>query len=369
MSVDFYSLPHQGVQQLKPYKPGKSKAELAKEQGLSQIIKLASNENPLGCSAHVLKTIAAQSAETIAGYPSPYLHPIMAALARHLGVEENQLIISNGSDYIFGLLLIAFALHRGKHLLTHDYAFSTYQIQAHTLGIPVRSVPVGHDWQVCIDSLIQASSEDTALICLANPNNPTGLMIATEDLKKLLDQVPATTLVVIDEAYYEFLNQEQPYDSIPWLAHYPNLVLTRTFSKIYGLAGLRLGYAMANPAIIDILKRIQLPFTINQLAMAAGRAALEDQDFVEQTLAVTRAGKAQLAQGLNELGLSFLPSMGNFFTFDCGRDSTPIFEYLLSKGVIVRPLHPYQMPNHLRVSVGTKCQNELFLTALQGALS
>lgn len=364
--MSYAQMVHPGIQQLQPYKPGKSIAELAREQGLTDIIKLASNENPLGCSPLVQDLLAKLSpTEILAIYPAPIIHPLMTRLADFLHIDESQLFLSNGSDYIYSLLLMCFCLHQQKHLLTHEYAFSTYEIQAQSLGIPFIKVPA-QNWGVMIDDIIAACRPDTGLICLANPNNPTGLMIDPEEIKRLLDRIPPQTLVVIDEAYYEFAQLHYPYDSIPWLQEYPNLVLTRTFSKIYGLAGLRLGYAMANPEIIQLLRKVQLPFMVNQVAMSAGLVALEDQEFVAQTLSLTQQGLVQLREGLEDAGYFCLPSAGNFISFDCGQPALPVYQQLLNQGIIVRPLFPYQMDQFLRVSVGTEAQINRFLTALRG---
>ncbi len=366
MSIDFQTLPHEGIRHLKPYKPGKPIDELAKEQGLSDIIKLASNENPLGCSPNVRQIMAELSSSLIASYPAPLIHPIIRKLAGHLSVQDENILISNGSDFIYGLLISSFALHTNKHMLTHDYAFSTYEIQARALGVPVKSVAVDTDWQVNIDALITACNKHTGLICLANPNNPTGRLISKNDIKRLIDATPQQTLIVLDEAYFEFSYEQQGYNAIDWLADHPNLVLTRTFSKAYGLAGLRLGYAIAHPSIIDILRRLQLPFTVNQAALEAASVALDDQNFVNQSLVLNRQGMQQMSEGLNALGLDFIPSACNFYSFNCLVDAMPIYQQLLSQGIIVRPLHPYGMSNYLRVSIGTKEQNTRFLNALRG---
>ncbi|KTD25051.1 histidinol-phosphate transaminase [Legionella israelensis] len=369
MSVDFQLLPHQGIRTLSPYKPGKSVRELEQEQGISNIIKLASNENPLGCSPSILQALADMSDTLIASYPAPLIHPLMHKLAKHLNIEPQQLIISNGSDQIFNFLLSGFALHTNKHLLTHQFAFSTYQIQAQTLGIPVKTVAIENNWQVDVNALIEACDEKTGLICLANPNNPTGTLISKEDILHLLDEINPRTLVVLDEAYFEYARNQQQYNAINWLEKYSNLVLTRTFSKAYGIAGLRLGYAIAHPSIIDILRRLQLPFAVNQAALIAGYVGLDDQGFIEKTLEINQLGMKQITEGLADLGLNFIPSVCNFITFDCKQDGLPVYQHLLNQGIIVRPLHPYNMDNYLRVSIGTPEQNSRFLEALRGVYS
>ncbi len=366
MTINFQELPHPGIRSLVPYKPGKSIEELAREKGLTDIIKLASNENPLGCSPFALSALRNISPHVFATYPSPNNHPLIPKLANKLNLNINQLFVSNGSDYIYTILLNCFALHQKKHILTHDYAFSTYAIQAHSLNIPVCSVAINPDWRVNVTHLISACTKETSIIFLANPNNPTGLLIPQPDLKYLLESIPKSTLLVIDEAYYEFVRPQD--SSIDWLKKHPNLIITRTFSKIYGLAGLRLGYALAHPSIIDLLQRVQLPFTVNQAALTAAHAALDDSDFINLSLQTNAEGMQQMSKGLNQLGFDYLPSSCNFLTFDCKEDSLSLYNYLLDKGIIVRPLHPYKMNNYIRVTIGTKEQNNRVLEALNNYL-
>lgn len=364
MSIDYQQLPHAGIRSLVPYKPGKSIEELAREKGITDIIKLASNENPLGCSPLALQAIHSMSSNLIATYPSPGNHPLMPKLAKQLNINSDQLFLSNGSDYIINILLNCFALHTNKHILTHEYAFSTYAIQANSLQIPVVSVAIHNNWQINIENLINACTEHTGLIFLANPNNPTGILTSQEEIKYLLDRIPQSTLLVLDEAYYEFAADQMSCNSVDWLADYPNLIITRTFSKIYGLAGLRLGYALAHPSIINILQRVQLPFVVNQMALTAANAALDDEAFLELSLKVNREGIQQVREGLDKLDLHYLPSACNFLAFDCKEDGITLYNYLLNKGIIVRPLHAYKMDNYIRVSIGTNSQNVRFLEAL-----
>jgi histidinol-phosphate aminotransferase len=364
LHCDYHQLPHPGIQSLHPYIPGKSIQELAGEQGLSEIIKLASNENPLGCSPLVREALAKLKAKEIARYPAPAVHPLMPKLSEKLAVSEQMLTLGNGSDLLFFFLLTTFALHTGKHMLTHKYAFISYQIQAQTLGIPVSFTALKDNWEVNIDEMIATCSQKTALIMLANPSNPTSLLIPYKEIKRLLTQIPATTILVLDEAYYEYAYPSGDKTTINLLAQYPNLVITRTFSKAYGLAGLRLGYAIANPEITKLLQRVQLPFVVNQASLTAAYAALKDEDFIAQTIEVNTKGMAQLHQGLDSLKIEYLPSHCNFVTINCQQDSLPIYQGLLKQGIIVRPLHPYGLPNHLRISIGTRDQNARFLDKL-----
>ena len=364
MPYDYTKLPHPGIRGLHPYVPGKATNTVVHEQGLNNVIKLASNENPLGCSSFVLKALAALTPHELATYPLSNNHPLREQLANHVQLNKEAVFLSNGSDFIVHLLLECFALHTNKHILTHDYAFITYEVQANTLGIPIRKVPLNSEWNVDIDAMIKSCTENTALIFIANPNNPTGLLIEPSKIKHLLDNIPESTLLVLDEAYYEYTPEKNRSDAPTWLRKYPNLVLTRTFSKVYGLAALRLGYALANPAIIALLYRIQLPFVVNQAAMTAGVAALQDQDFVQKTIQLNTEGLEQVKHGLNQLGLSCLPSACNFITFDCGRDAVELDKNLQKRGIITRPLNPYGLKQHLRVTIGTFEQNTRFLNAL-----
>ncbi|MCX7115578.1 MAG: histidinol-phosphate transaminase [Gammaproteobacteria bacterium] len=362
MPGDFFTLPHQGIQTLIPYQPGKSIESLAQELGLKDIIKLASNENPLGCSTAVHLALSQLKAAQIASYPSPRHHPLYARLSEHVGLPSNQLLLSNGSDALFSLLMLTFALHTQKNMVTHDYAFNAYTIQAQALGIPTRIAATNSDFTVNIEAILALCDHNTALIFIANPNNPTGLPIHTEQVKQLLTGLPENTLLVLDEAYIEYTHPEE--NTIEWLSHHPQLILLRTFSKIYGLAGLRLGYAMAHPDIIELLQRAQLPFTVNQAAMAAGLAALNDQAFMQQSRLQTQQGMIELKQGLLALSLTPIPSVANFITVDCHQPALAIYEALLHEGIIVRPLHPYGLANHLRITIGTTQQIKRLLKAL-----
>jgi histidinol-phosphate aminotransferase len=369
LPCDYQQLPHVGIRTLQPYVPGKSIEELTKEQGITDIIKMASNENPLGCSPLVREALANLSATQIATYPTPALHPLKTKLSKKLDIDEHMLTFGNGSDLLFTLLLTVFGLHNNKHMLTHDKAFMTYAIQAQTFGIDVKSSPLLANWEVDISALIAASDENTALIFLANPNNPTGVLIPEAEIKRLLASVLPSTIVVIDEAYYEYAYPNDDSRSLTLLNEFPNLVITRTFSKAYGLAGLRLGYAIANKEISELLQRAQLPFVVNQAVLSAAYAALDDKAFLAETLNLNQLGLQQTRRGLESLKLNSLPSRCNFITFDCGTSSLSVYQKLLQRGIIVRPLNAYGLPNHLRVSIGKPEHNERFLNELSLILS
>ncbi len=364
MSCDYRLLPHPGIQTLAPYIPGKSSEELAREQGLTDIIKMASNENPLGCSPRVLEALEKLTAHQLATYPVAAIHPLRAKIAQKIGVDTEMIMLSNGSDLLFTLCLICFALHHDKHALVHDYNFISFNIQAKTLGIPLRSVAMHPDWSVDIDALIAACHEQTAILFLSNPNNPVGKLIEYDSLERLLQTIPASTIVLLDEAYHEYIDKAARKNTIALLKHHPNLIITRTFSKAYGLAGLRLGYAIASIEITSLLHRVLLPFTVNQATLAAGMAALDDEAFIQETLRVNAQGLIQMTEGINNLGLTLLPTEGNFVTINCYQDASALYQALLRHGIIVRPLHPYGLNNYIRVSIGTKQQNTRFLDAM-----
>lgn len=369
MAYDYQMLPHSGIRTLQPYVPGKPIDELQQELGITDVIKLASNENPFGCSPMVLNALSRMSGLKIASYPAPSIHPINRKLSQKLGINEDQLTLGNGSDAIFTLLMMTFGLHGNKHILTHDKAFISYNIQAQTLGIPLISTPLAANWEVDISAISKVCNKDTALIFLANPNNPTGLLIPHERIRQLLEAIPGSCIVVLDEAYYEFVYPAENIPTLTLLSKFPNLVITRTFSKAYGLAGLRLGYAISSSEISELLKRVQLPFSVNQAAMEAAYVALDDEKFLANTLEMNSIGLQQMRTGLEALNLFALPSFCNFITFDCGMNSVPVYQELLTHGIIARPLTPYGLANFLRVSIGQPDHNSRFLEKLALILS
>jgi histidinol-phosphate aminotransferase len=365
MPCDYNLLTHKGIQSLSPYIPGKSTESLAKEQGLTDIIKLASNENPLGCSPHALNALKMMTGHQVSTYLISSDHPIKQKIASRLGVDSDRMTLVNGSDVLIPLIQTCFALHNDKHILTHDHAFISYRIFASSLGIPVVTTPIFSNGSVDIDAIISACTKKTAAIFMASPNNPTGVLVPQTEVERLLNNIPTSTILVLDEAYYEFVDKDKQTNTAYLLATYPNLIITRTFSKAYGLAGLRIGYAVANASISSILNRVLPPFSVSVTSVMAASAALDDQAFIKKTIYNNRLGLKQIHQGLDELGLSYLPTSTNFITFNCNTDALPIYEKLLQKGIIVRPLHPYHMNNYLRVTVGTQMQNDRFIKELK----
>lgn len=369
MFCDFKQLAHKGIQTLSPYVPGTSINEVIKDYGITDIIKLASNENPYGCSSKVIDAIKASTQENIAHYPSTYHHPLKTALAAMHGLTADSVMLSNGSDLFYTLLIMSFAVNSTKHILTHDYAFLTYSIQAKALGVPIVQVPLKINWEIDVDALINASKPDTALLFLANPSNPTGGYLNMDAIEHLLKHIPPTCICVLDQAYHEFVSHLEADKCLSLLKRFPNLFITRTFSKAYGLAGLRLGYALAHPNLIAVLQKIILPFSVSQIAMTAGLAALSDTDFVKNCVNANTNERARVREALENLNLTCLPANANFITIDTQSNSLKLYEALLKQGVIVRPLHAYGLANYLRISIGTSAENTKMLKALKTCIN
>ena len=360
MSCEYTNLPHRGIQVLSPYVPGKSIEEVAKEYGIGNIIKLASNENAFGCSPKVIEAFQNVDPILVARYPAEAHHPLRQQLSDFLQVPPNMLSLANGSDSLFGVLLTGFALLQDKQMLTHDYAFNSYAIQAHTLGVEVVLLAL-QNWQVNVESLLAACTPKTALIFIDNPSNPIGSVLDINAIEQILLNIPKTTMLVLDEAYIEFL----PPGSMPsleLLKKYRNLIITRTFSKAYGLAGLRLGYAIADPEITTIIQKIHLPFTANILAMQAASAALSDQAFIQKTQEHVARERQAMTELLDARQIRYIPPSSNFITIECGQDgAVDMAQKLQERGVIIRPLHTYGLNSHLRVTIGTTEQNQRFM--------
>lgn len=362
--ADFRLLANTGVRELTPYQPGKPVEELERELGITSSLKLASNENPLGPSSSAM--MAAQLAISNSHiYPDGGCFELKQALSSFLSVKPEQLTIGNGSENILELIVKAYLKHQDTAVIS-QYAFLTIPILIQSYGAKANVVPAtewGHD----IEKMINAIDEKTRILFLVNPNNPTGTYTNDNDFKRLMEAVPPHVLVVVDEAYSEYIAKKDYPDTANYLSHYPNLVITHTFSKVYGLAALRLGYAISSVEIADILNRSRLPFNVNTIAAKAACAALNDQQHVKNSVELNREGMEQLESELNKLKLEYIPSIGNFITINVG-DASTIYQQLLLEGIIVRPLIAYGMPKHIRVTIGTQQQNERFITALKKVL-
>ncbi len=354
------------IRAIAPYQPGKPISELARELGLTEsgIIKLASNENPLGPSPMGLAA-AREALHDIALYPDGAGFALKSKLCGSLGVSPGQIVLGNGSNDVLDMAARAF-LSPGTSAVYSRHAFAVYPIATLTVGAAGIETPArhyGHD----LSAMRAAIRDDTRVVWIANPNNPTGTFLPWGEIEAFLGNVPRRVLVVLDEAYGEYLPPEDRFDTVTWLARFPNLLITRTFSKAYGLAGLRVGYGLAHADVIDLMNRVRQPFNVSLPAQAAAEAALDDIEFLEKSYALNLAGMTQLDAGLKQLGIGHVPSKGNFLLARVG-DAARVNTELLRRGVIVRPVANYGLPEFLRVSVGLAVQNTRFLDALKEAL-
>lgn len=368
MSFDFLAQALPGVQQLAPYVPGKPADELARELGLplDSIVKLASNENPLGPSPKVIAAIS-QAVPELTRYPDGNGFVLKQALAQKFAVELAQVTLGNGSNDILELVAKAW-LAPGLNAVFSQHAFAVYPIATMAVGAECREIPAnnyGHD----LPAILAAIDANTRVVFIANPNNPTGTWFDQQALADFLAQVPEHVIVVLDEAYIEYAEPGELPDGMGFLAKHANLIVSRTFSKAYGLAALRIGYAISSPMIADVLNRIRQPFNVNSLGLVAAVAALEDEEYLQESRASNKQGLQQLSTAFDRLGLSYIESRGNFIAVDFARDAAPINQALLEQGVIVRPVAGYAMPTFLRVSVGTEQENARFIEVLEQVLA
>lgn len=360
-----------GINGLRPYEPGKPVSELERELGIANIIKLASNENPLGPSPKAMEAARAVLDES-ALYPDGNAFALKRALSGHHGVGFRQITVGSGSDHILELVARVF-LGPGRSAVVSRYAFAIYNIVTQGASAELRvadarpedhAMARGHD----LEAMLGLVDETTRVVFIANPNNPTGTWNTREELLRFLDRVPKHTVVLVDEAYFDYVDDPEYPNAAALLPEYPNLVVMRTFSKAYGLAGLRVGYALSSEELNDLLNRVRLSFNPNSLAQAAATAALGDREHLDKTVRMNREELKKVDAGLKALGLATLPSVCNFVTVDVERPCREVFQALLQEGVIVRPLDGYGLPTHLRISVGLPEQNERLLGAMQRVL-
>lgn len=352
------------LSRLTPYIPGKSIEEVGRELKLVNIIKLASNENPLGSSPRVQEAMAKES-RNISLYPEQHSAILREALAQHLGVTADQLILGNGSDEIMLLVVEAF-LNAGEEAIISRHTFSTYEFVTRLMsGVPILcGTP---EEPSPLEEMAKRITSKTKLIWLCNPNNPTGTMISQKELEAFLAKVPPEVIVVIDEAYCEYVESGEYPNTLAFLhdQKLENVVILRTFSKIYGLAGLRVGYGIAHPKLIASLALVKLPFNINRLAQAAAIAALEDQEHAQKSFQMNQAGKTYLYREFEKLGLTYQPTQANFIYVQTPRGGDSVFMDLMKQGVIVRPLASFGIPKGIRITIGTAEQNQAFVKALE----
>jgi histidinol-phosphate aminotransferase len=358
---------NQGIANIAPYQTGKPIDELKRELGLEDIVKLASNENPLGCSPLATKAMSEALAD-VGRYPDGSGYQLKTKIAEIFNVDMLQVTLGNGSNDILELVARTFVSPE-DNVIYSQHAFAVYALATQAVGATGIAVPArqfGHD----LGAMAQAVTERTRVVFLANPNNPTGTWFAEADFETFMQAVPERVLVVLDEAYVEYFPEH--FDSLKFLNTYPNLLISRTFSKAYGLAALRVGFALASPYLTDLINRVRQPFNVNSLALAAATAALGDQDFLDQTRQLNQTGMSQLEAGCSALGLTWIPSRANFISIcvcnDVQRQGNQVFQDLLKLGVIVRPIAGYGMPDYIRVSIGTFSENKRFLDALAQVL-
>ena len=360
MTCDLLNLATPGVAGLQPYQPGKPIEELERELGLQDIIKLASNENPLG-TGEKARAVLKNSCD-ISRYPDGNGHRLKSVLAEYHGVDTNQITLGNGSNDV--LELIARAILTPAHeVIFSQHSFAVYQLVTQAAGARAVVVPA-RNWGHDAAAMRAAITQRSRLMFIANPNNPTGTWLCRKELHNLLQSVPEDLVVVVDEAYYDYAGDPAYPDSTAWLQDFPNLVVTRTFSKVHGLAGLRIGYGISHSDLADLMNRVRQPFNVNCLALAAAEAALHDTDHIEKSVQLNRSGMQQLLDGFRYMGLAYIPSGGNFICVDLKKPAREIYDRLLHEGVIVRPVDNYGMPNHLRVTIGLPEENSRFLKAL-----
>ncbi len=362
---DFLNIAIPAIGDLKPYKPGKPISELERELGISHSIKLASNENPLGASPKVAAAIQAALPE-LARYPDGGGFELRQALAKKHDIDPNRITLGNGSNDVLDMVARVF-LRPGTESLFSQYAFAIYPISSQAVGADLVIAPA-KDYAHDLAAMREKITSKTRVVWIANPNNPTGTWTGRDELYHFIQGLPKEVIVVVDEAYTEYVAESDYPDASLWLDEFPNLIVTRTFSKAYGLASLRLGYALSHADVADLLNRVRQPFNANALAQVAALAALEDQAFIEHSIKTNRDGMAQLLTGLEQLGLGYIPSVGNFITVDFNRDAAEIDQALLQLGCITRPLANYGMPNHLRFTIGLKEENERLLNSLREVL-
>ena len=356
------------IHSIAPYLPGKPISELAREIGIdeSSIIKLASNENPLGTSLLALEAME-KALNEVMRYPDGNGFELKKALSKKYVVNSDQIILGNGSNDVLELAARVF-LKPGTSAVFSQHAFAVYPLVTQATGATGIVVPAknyGHD----IDAMLEAITPDTRIVFIANPNNPTGTFVPAPDVLKFLEHIPRDVLVILDEAYNEYLPDTSRVDTIKWLDIFPNLLITRTFSKIYGMAGIRIGFGLAHAQLSGLMNRIRQPFNVNSIGLAGALAAINDTEFVKRSYALNQAGMLQITTGLRQLGLTYIPSYGNYLSFRVENGKTAaVYHHLLQRGVIVRPIGIYEMPEFLRVTVGLASENNKFLQLLESAI-
>lgn len=357
----YLALTTPGLPGLCPYVPGKPISELEWELGIRDSIKLASNENPLGPGPKARAAATAAIAD-LGRYPDGGGFALRRALAERHGVDPAAITLGNGSNDVLDLVARTF-LWSGTEAVFSEHAFAVYPVSTQAVGATARIAPA-RDYGYDLEAMGALVNEHTRVVWIANPNNPTGTWLPARLLRAFLAALPETCIAVVDEAYSEYVHAPDYPDAAAWLDAFPNLIVTRTFSKVHGLAALRVGYGISDPQLAELLNRVRQPFNVNTPAQLAAIAALGDAEHVRDSVALNDAGLTQLAAGFDRLGLGYIPSVGNFIAVDLGRPAGSVDQALLRAGCIARPVANYGLPNHLRVSIGRQEENTRFLAAL-----
>lgn len=368
MDINF-ALPH--INKLQPYVPGKPIETLAREKNLSRIIKLASNENPFGASPNVLNSIK-NNLDSINLYPDPDQFELKQKLSEFYNIKPEMLAIGNGSDELLQLIMHAF-VSSSNNIISPKYSFISYKVCSATIGAEYVESEVQKNWLNNLDNILSLINNNTKLICIANPNNPTGSYLDITTISNFLEKVPSNILVLLDEAYYEYIKYDSFVDdnyidkSIELTKKYPNLIITRTFSKAYGLAGLRAGYSIANEYITKVINKIKQPFNVNRMVQFAACAAINDQDFISKVVEINNLEKFKLYSCFDKLNIEYIPSSTNFVTIKLSSadSSMKLYEYLLNNGIITRPINNYNLHEFLRISIGAPEENDEFINVLK----
>ena len=368
MRVNLSDLATPGVQKITPYQPGRPAEEVAAEFGIAKPVKLASNENPLGPSPMAVK--AMQAVHDLARYPDGNGSALKQKIADRHRLDINCITLGNGSNDILEFVTRAF-VNPGDEVVFSRHAFAVYPLATLAAGgTPVETPAL--NWGNDLKAIVEAVGDRSKVIFIANPNNPTGTWLTEAELKSFLNKIPDHVIVVIDEAYAEYVT-EDGYPGSPdctqWLDDHPNLLVTRTFSKIFGLAGLRVGYGVSSPELADFLNRVRQPFNVNSLALVAAEAALDDEQHLKQSREMNETGMAYLIEECNKRGLGYIPSAGNFLSINFSRPAQDIFQAMMQQGVIVRPIANYGMPNFLRVTVGSEDENHRFVEVMDRVMA
>ncbi len=355
------------IRQLRPYQPGKPVEELERELGITGAIKVASNENPLGPSPLAIEA-AVRAAAEVHLYPDGGAFKLRNALAEREGVQPDELMFGAGSNELIYLLIRAFCFP-GKHkVLAHRYSFISYRLGAICHNAPFIETEVTDTLACDVDAMLAAVDEHTRVVFLANPNNPTGLHVGTAEFERLLEGLPKDVVLVVDEAYHEYAvssGLDYPRSQTYRSDEHPLVVTLRTFSKIYGMAGLRIGYGIAHPEVCDLVNRVRRPFNVGSVPQAAALAALHDEAHVRKSAEAARYGIGAMTEAVQKIGLTAYPSLSNFLLVGLGQEAEPVYETLLRQGVIVRPMRGWGLPEHIRISIGTQEQTARVVQALE----